>query len=175
MRRDKGIFTLGLILSFWALALTNFSLPATAAYASVQVKLRAGTPVVLRLTQTISSKTARVGDPVTFEVARDVKVDDKVVISQGTAANGTVAMVDKNGLFGSAGKISITVQNVAAVDETSVSLRGTVAEEGKSNAVVSILLFIFCLFGFLIKGGDGVAGTGTEVKAFVDNDTVINI
>ena len=175
MKKDKGLFTLGLILSFWALALTSFSLPATAAYAAVQVKLRAGTPVVLRLKQTISSKTARIGDPVMLEVARDVEVEGKVAIRQGTVANGTIASVGKSGIFGSPGKIMLTVQEVGAVDKTTVPLRGTVADEGSSKTALSIVLFFLCFLALLMKGEDATVTAGSEVKAFVDADVEINI
>lgn len=175
MKRDKGLFTLGLILSFWALTLTNFSLPASAAYVALQVKLRAGTPVVLRLDQTISSKTARVGDPVSLRVARDVVVDGQVVIRQGTAANGTVASLEKSKMVGTPGKIMLTVQEVFAVDNTTVPLRGTVQEEGSNKLVLSIVVALLCILGLLIKGGDGEVGAGSEIKAYVDADVDIKI
>jgi hypothetical protein len=177
MRRDKGLFTLGLILSFWALALVNFSLPASAAFLAASVKLQAGTPVVLRLTQSVSSESARVGDAVNFEVARNVEVDGKIVIRQGTFASGQIASVEKNGAIGEGGKIMVAVQNVQAVDSTNVPIRGTVSQEGKSKQLTALLVgLILCILGlFLIKGENAVVPANTEVKAYVDADVQINV
>lgn len=177
MRRCKGLFTLGLILSFWSMALTNFSLPASAAYAAVKVKLSAGTPVVLRVTQSINSEVARVGDTVNFEVARNVEVDGKVVIRQGTSAMGTIASVEKRGMIGEPGKIMVSIQDVKAVDDTTVPLRGSISEEGKSKQLTAILVgILLCILGlFLIKGGSAEVPANTEVKAYVDVDVQINV
>jgi hypothetical protein len=177
MRRDRGLFTVGLILSFWALALVNFSLPASAAFMAASVKLQAGTPVVLRLMQSVSSETARVGDAVNFEVARNVEVDGKIVIRQGTFASGQIASVEKNGVIGEGGKIMVAVQNVQAVDSTNVPIRGTVSQEGKSKQTTALLVgLILCILGlFLIKGENAVVPANTEVKAYVDADVQINV
>src|SRR5215469_10313598 len=49
-----------------------------------------GTPIKLRLTQTISSADAKVDQEIPFEVVEDVKVDDVVVLPKGSTAIGTV-------------------------------------------------------------------------------------
>lgn len=179
MRRNGVLFTLGLVLSFWAMALTNFSLPASAAYAyaAAKVKLRSGTPVVLRLPVTLSSAAARVGDIVTFEVARNVEVDGKVVISQGATATGQIASVEEKGMLGEPGKIMVSVQRANAVDGTEVPLRATISQEGKSKQLTALLVgILLCILGlFLIKGGNAEVPAGTEVKAYVDVDVEINV
>jgi hypothetical protein len=48
------------------------------------------TPVRLRLSQNLSSGTAKVNDKVDFEVIEEIKVGDIVVIPQGGTAIGTV-------------------------------------------------------------------------------------
>ena len=47
------------------------------------VKVKAGVPVILRLTEEVSSKTKNVNENVAMEVARDVIVDGKIVIKAG--------------------------------------------------------------------------------------------
>lgn len=177
MRRCKLLFTLGLVLSFWAMALTNFSLPASAAYMAAKVKLQSGTPVVLRLANSLSSETARVGDAVNFEVARNVEVDGKVVIRQGARAIGSIGSVEKSGIIGDPGKIMVSVQSVSAVDETNVPLRGSVSQEGKSKQLLALLVgLLLCILGlFLVKGGNADVPANTEVKAYVDVDMQINV
>ena len=60
------------------------------ATAGTSFVLEDGTPVRLRLSQTVSSADARVNDRVEFEVLEDVKVGDKVVVPKGGVAWGTV-------------------------------------------------------------------------------------
>ena len=45
----------------------------------------------------ISSKTAAEGDPLTFKVAEDVKVDGQTVITKGSLVKGTVAQAKSQG------------------------------------------------------------------------------
>ncbi len=59
--------------------------------------LPANTPVILRLTKSLYKKDAKLGQPVEFEVAFDVIVDEQVVIPSGTAVNGSVRQVDQTG------------------------------------------------------------------------------
>lgn len=179
MRRCKLLFTLGLVLSFWAMGLTNFSLPASAAYAYLaeKVKLTYGTPVILRLPVSINSSTARQGDTVTFEVARNVEVNGKVVISQGAFATGEVASVEKSAMLGAGGKLMVNLRSVKAVDGKQVPIRATLSQEGKDKVLTALLVgILLCILGlFLIKGGDAIVPSGTEVKAYVDVDVDIEI
>jgi len=179
MRRCKLLFTLGLVLSFWAMWLTNFSQPASAAYVALaeKVKLTSGTPVTLRLPVSINSSTAKQGDTVTFEVARNVEVNGKVVISQGAIATGEVASVEKSGIIGAGGKLMVNLRSVKAVDGKEVPIRATLSQEGKDKQLTAILIgILLCILGlFLIKGGDAIVPAGTEVKAYVDVDVLIEI
>lgn len=179
MRKCKVLFTLGLVLSFWAMGLTNFSLSAAAAYTALagSVKLTSGTPVILRLPVSINSSTAKQGDIVTFEVARNVEVDGKVVIKQGAMATGEVASIEKKAMLGEGGKIMVNLRSVKAVDGKEVPIRATLSQEGKSKVVTALLVgLILCILGlFLIKGGDAIVPAGTEVKAYVDVDVNIDI
>ena len=77
-----------IVLVFWA-----FSNPATSAETPImlasgtqmheepaRIVLPDGTPVQLRITQRLSTATAKLGDRVEFEVVQDVRVSDFVVI-----------------------------------------------------------------------------------------------
>src|SRR4029450_5802439 len=89
-------------LSLLAIILTtvNFNLafsqtpqqpiPTSVVAVSSPSVLAEDTPVRLRITQTISSGTAKLNDKVDFEVVEDVKVGDITVIPQGGTAIATV-------------------------------------------------------------------------------------
>ncbi|MBN1272321.1 MAG: hypothetical protein JXB26_08625 [Candidatus Aminicenantes bacterium] len=177
MRKSKMLFSLGLCLSFWAMALMNLSLPASGAYAALQKTLKEGTPVALSLTQSIDSDMVTMGENVEFVVSRDVEVDGRVVIQAGTRATGTVASVEQRGMLGKPGAIMVTLKSTTAVDGTQVPLRGTISREGKNKQTTALLIgILLCILGlFLIKGGSAMVPSGTEVKAYVDYSVQINI
>jgi len=179
MRRRNALFSLGLVLSFWALALINFSMPVTAAYAFLagKVKLPAGTPVILRLTNSLNSATAQVGQPISFEVARNVDINGVTVIKQGALATAEIAKVEKPAILGEPGKIMVSLKSVKAVDGKEVPLRATLDAEGKNKQLLAIIVgVVLCILGlFLIKGTDATIPAGTEVKAFVDVDMDIEV
>jgi len=121
IRKSKLLFALGLFCAFWSMSVMCFGYTATAIAA--KLTLRSGTPVILSLEKSISTDTAIVGDPVDLIVIRDVKVDGKVVISTGTGARGEISAVEKEGIIGKPGRISITVKSVTGVDGTGVPIK----------------------------------------------------
>lgn len=179
MRKGRALFTVGLVLSFWSMWLMNFSMPASAAYTVIagKVKLPSGTPVVLRLSVSLNSATAKQGDQVTFEVAGPVEIEGKVLIAQSAIATGEVSSVEKRGAIGEAAKIMVNLRSVKAVDGKEVPIRATLSQEGKNKQVTALLVgLILCILGlFLIKGGEAIVPAGTEVKAYVDMDTEIEV
>ena len=173
-RKQKSLFSIGLFLSFWALFIMNFSSPISAIAANLTIK--EGTPVALRLEQSINSEEVNVGDIVDLVVARDVKIEGTVVISQGTRALGEIASVEKKAAVGKPGKIMIAVKSTKAVDGTEVPLRATVSQEGKDKQTTALILgILLCFFLLFMKGEDAVVPAGSEVKAFVDYSTDVNI
>src|SRR5688500_15831361 len=71
--------------------------------------LTADTPVKLRLTETITSKTSKVNDTVPFEVVEDVKIGDVIVIASGAPAWGTVTEAHSKRSFGRSGKLNVNI------------------------------------------------------------------
>ena len=129
------------------------------------VKITSGTPIQLSLFHTINGKTSRIGKRVTFRLMNDVNINGNKVISAGTNAFGEIVNIDKPGLFGKPGTVSIDVKSIKAVDGTEVQLSGAIGAMGKSKAALSIILTIFFLFGFLITGSDASIQKGTIIDA----------
>ena len=133
-----------------------------------EVVLKAGTAVSMQLVNTVTGKNAAVGQIVDFRVTSDIKVDGVTVIPANSVAKAQVVRAKKNGLFGSAGEIQLTVNSVTAVDGTQVILSGgTLSDEGKNKLVLSIFL---C---FLIKGGQGELPAGMACSPIVSGNTPI--
>src|SRR5271166_637498 len=65
-----------------------------------------GTPVKLRLSETISSADAKVGQEIPFEVVDDISVDQAVVLPKGSTAIANVTEADHKKSMGRGGKLN---------------------------------------------------------------------
>jgi hypothetical protein len=142
-----------------------------------------GTPVKLRLSQTISSADAKVGQEIPFEVVEEVKVDDVVVLSKGATAIGTVTECNAKKSMGRAGKLNMNISYARLTDQEKVALRATQDNKGgghvgaMTGAMVATAVVFFPaapLFLF-IKGKDITIPQGTEITAFVEGDMHLNM
>ncbi len=137
-----------------------------------------GTPVKLRLSQTISSADAKVGQEIPFEVVEDVKVDDVVVLPKGATAIGTVTEAQPKRRMGRGGKLNINISYARLADQEKAALRATKETQGgghvgaMTGAMVATAIVFFPaapLFLFM-HGKDITIPQGTEITAFVDGD-----
>lgn len=137
------------------------------------------TPIKLKLTRTISSKDAKVGDRVDFEVLEDVKAGDVVVVRQGGRAMATVTEAHSKRSFGRSGKLNVNVDYLQLVNGDKVPLRAIKGGSGGSRtgamtgAVVatSIIFFPAAPLFFFIKGKNITIPQGTEITAYIAADT----
>src|SRR4030095_2871655 len=140
------------------------------------------TPVRLRITQTISSGTAKLNDKVDFEVVEYVKFGDITVIPQGGTASGTVTEARTKKSFGRSGKLNVNIDYVRLANGDKVALRAVKGVTGGSRtgvmtgAVVAtaIVFFPAAPLFFFIKGKNITIPKGTEITAYVAADTLIN-
>jgi hypothetical protein len=140
--------------------------------------LKNGTPLLLEITETIDSKTAKVGDVVKLKVLKEIRVDDAVVIKAGAEAEGRVAEVKEAKGWGRKGTISMNLSSVKAVDGSEVLLSATQRATGDGRVgaatavgvVAGLIFFPLAFSGFLIKGKQGKLLSGTEVKGYVDGE-----
>lgn len=137
-----------------------------------------GTPVKLRISETISSANAKVGQEIPFEVIEDVDVDGIHVIPKGSTAIGTVTAAEPKRSMGRAGKLDISISYVRLHDQEKAALRAVQDEKGgghvgaMTGAMVATAIVFFPaapLFLF-IHGKDISIPQGTEITAFVQGD-----
>ena len=137
-----------------------------------------GTPVKLRLSQTISSADAKVNQEVPFEVVEDVKVDNIVVLPKGATAIGTVTEAEPKRRMGRGGKLNVNISYARLADQEKAALRATKDSQGgghvgaMTGAMVATAIVFFPaapLFLFM-HGKDITIPQGTEITAFVDGD-----
>jgi hypothetical protein len=141
----------------------------------------AGTSLVVRMGNTIDTKSAGVGDSFTGTLARSVTVGGVVAIPAGAGVSGTVVDAKSPGRFKGEGVLtvaltSIDVHGVPTTIQTS-SYSQTVKGKGKRTAVMAGGgTGAGALIGGLAGGGKGAligglvgAGAGTAGAAFTGN------
>ena len=152
--------------------------PSNSARPQPSQTLLDGTPVKLRLSQTMSSADAKVGQEVPFEVVEDVSVDGVVVLPKGATAVGNVTEVNPKRSMGRAGKLDISMSYARLADQEKAALRAT--KEGKGGGHVgamtgamvatSIVFFPAAPLFLFVHGKDITIPQGTEITAFVEGD-----
>ena len=154
---------------------------------SSSVTVPEGTSIVVRLDQSISSKTNHSGDTFTATVAQPISVGDKLVIPQGATASGTVVDAKARGRFKGAALLkivlnSLTVNNNNYNVETSADSRYMKGKGKRTATLIGGGAGLGALIGGLAGGGKGAligagagAAAGTAGTAFTDNkDIVLN-
>ncbi len=130
-----------------------------------------GTELSVVTTEEITSKTATEGDPLTFKVDEDVKINGKTVIAAGTIAKGEIANAKKSGRMGKGGTLSIRILSTTTVDNQKIKLRASKGKEGDDKTGTTVaLVVLFGPLGFLKKGKDAKIKEGTKIKAYTDEE-----
>jgi hypothetical protein len=142
---------------------------AGAAAVAHTIKTPDGERVQLTLMEDLSSATANEGDRVSFTVAEDLKVGDVVIVAKGASAFGSVKEAKKKGMLGRGGKLSISLDQVKAVDGQNVRVRATSGREGDDKLGKTVAIGVLAgPFALLVKGKDVTATKGTEYSAYID-------
>jgi hypothetical protein len=140
--------------------------------------LEDGTPVKLRISQTVSSADAHKNDRVEFEVLEDLKVADTLIIPKGGIAWGTVTEAQPKRWAGRGGKLEIVMDSVRLNDGEKAALRATKEAEGGGHAgamtvgiiASGILFFPVAPLFLFIHGKDISIPKGTEVPTFINGN-----
>jgi len=137
-----------------------------------------GTAIKLRLTETLTSAKAKVGQSVSFEVVDDVAVLGVPVIAKGAQALATVTIAETKKSMGRGGKLDVNIDSVRMIDGEKAALKATEGGKGGGHTgamtagMVGTALVFFPAAPLLlfIHGKDITIPKGTEVTAFVSGD-----
>ncbi|HUR36386.1 MAG TPA: hypothetical protein VM009_01125 [Terriglobales bacterium] len=148
-----------------------------------------GTPVAMRLVDTLDSKRVQPGDPVELEVFENVKVKGAVVIARGARAWATletgthkatnvgvdfVRYLWRGQSDGNGGELVLHLNGVGSITGESVQLRGWAKTQG-ADAYVPAEGGVFTLaMIFLIKGDNVKMPRGTKVTGYVDGSVSLD-
>ena len=148
---------------------------ASAPVRAAPVKLPAGMNVPLELQHHINSAYVPIGSPIYFRVAKDVLIDDHVLIRAGTLAVGKMDQAQKRGMVGHSGNMTFSVHTVLAVDGTTVPIEADLAKQGRSRAGATVAWTLFWgIPGLITKGVNPYMERGTDISGNVVAETLID-
>jgi len=145
----------------------------------------AGTVIIVRLGETLSSKNSQAGQGFSATVAQPVVVNGKTVIEEGATAHGTVVDVKSRGRFKGAARLQVRLDSVSINGrehqiETTAVVRSMKGKGKRTAGFIGGGAGAGALIGALAGGGKGAAigalagaGAGTAGAAFTGNKDIV--
>jgi hypothetical protein len=145
--------------------------------------LEDGTPVKLRIAQTVSSADAHVNDRVEFEVLEEIRIQGVLIVPKSGIALGTVTEAQPKRRMARGGKLEIVMDSVRLEDGEKAALRATKGGNGGGHTgamtagiVATALVCIVCAPLFLLMHGKDITiPKGTEVPTFVNGNMPLDL
>src|SRR6202167_2265191 len=145
--------------------------------------LEDGTPVKLRIAQTVSSADAHLNDRVEFEVLEEIRISGVLIIPKGGIALGTVTEAQPKRRMARGGKLEIVMDSVRLTDGEKAALRATKGGNGGGHTgamtagiVATALVCLVCAPLFLLMHGKDITiPKGTEIPTFVDGNMPLDL
>jgi len=139
--------------------------------AAAPAGIPAGTPVPLTTGEALDSRTARQGQRVALSVRSDVAIDGMTVIRAGTPAVGEIEELSGKGMFGKAGRLTLTPLFVTLPGGRRLFLSGRESQRGtRQVAGAAVTTVLLSGLGMFITGKSAVVPPGTPIEGEVRSD-----
>ena len=127
----------------------------------------------MTLNDAVSSATSAEGDKFSITMSDPIKLADGTVIPAGYHGRGEVSDVEKRGMMGKAGQLSVRLEYIM-IGETKIRLRANKSQDGKSTqgTTIALALLISPLF-LLMHGKDATIPKGQAIVGYVDSDVEV--
>ena len=133
-----------------------------------RLELPAKTVVEIEIVDTVSSKTAKIGDMFEIRLMEPVRIDGRLVLPIGLAGRGQVSHVAKAGWGGKAGELIVMVRYLQCGGDQIPIGRFHFVASGESHAGAAFGASVIVPFaGFFIDGGEMILQAGTRGNAKV--------
>jgi hypothetical protein len=138
---------------------------------TIQLTVAEGSVMGIRLETALSTETARVEDPVTAVVTRDVTVDGVTAIPAGARLEGHVTLVDRGGRFRQRARLGIRFTTLVLAEHTRVRIdTDTITRDGESptgeaTSKIGASAVVGSILGAVIGGKKGAAIGGAAGAA----------
>jgi ribosomal protein L2 len=136
----------------------------------------ADTILNIELTEAISSKKIKKGDPIPLKTLDNIIINDIIVIPAGTPVEGVVTKATKSGLFGRSGKLEFTINSVKTINNVIIPLQYTAMKEaGSDGGAIAVAAVVSIVGGLFMKGKNVEFAAGTHFQAKVTADTDLHV
>jgi hypothetical protein len=148
-------------------------LAAIAAVGAMAAEIPAGTPVSVRVGQTISSKNAKSGDPWVGTLAADLAIDGNVIAKRGAPIQGIVVSAKESGRISGVADLQLQLTGITIDEKMQPVVTASVGQEGAGHAKRNGVLVgggaaLGAIIGAAAGGGKGAAigaGAGAATGA----------
>ena len=141
---------------------------------AVNLTIPDGTEIKIVTNEDISGQEVVEGDPLTFKIAEDVKINGKTAIAKDAIVKGTVSSAKKKGFMGKGGELSIRIESTQTIDGQKIKLRASKSGDGGNNVGSTVALTVlFGPLGLLRRGKEAKIKAGTILTAYTDEAKTI--
>ncbi|MEJ7701181.1 MAG: hypothetical protein WKF71_16265 [Pyrinomonadaceae bacterium] len=148
---------------------SNSSINTDLGDTATSVAIPDGTEIKIVTAEEISGQKVAEGDPLSFKIEEDVKINGKTVIAKDTLVRGTVASAKKKGFMGKGGELSVRIESTQTVDGQKLKLRAAKSDKGNDNLGSTVALTVlFGPLGLLRRGKEAKIKAGTVLTAYTD-------
>ncbi len=142
--------------------------------------LHDGTPVKLRLTTQLDSRTAKEGDEIPFDVINDIVVGGVTVLRRGSPVTGVVIQAAAAKTMGRAGRLNFVINDITLRDGAKLPVRAfnKTSGENRTGEMIGMMIetpMVAAPFFLLMHGTNTSFPRGTEINAFVNGDLQLNL
>lgn len=109
-------------LKFTSLIILLLLLINNLTLASENVVIPAGTELVGELVTPLNSKASKVGDPIVFKLAKNLVIDNAIIVQKGTSGRAVVTHAEKATYFGQGGQIGFEPEAIETANGVSIPL-----------------------------------------------------
>jgi len=148
------------------------------AFATAQIKLQAGTEIIVAFDQDVSSKYLAPGQEIPLSLKKNIDLGGIILVKAGAPGKARVKSVQPAGKAGKPGKIVVELLELEigsaykTLDDQPIMLEakdGPLSAEGKGKKTLSYLL----IFGLFIKGGEAVIPADSIIQAKIKADVFV--
>ena len=151
--------------------------------AAAQLIIPDGTPIELRLVESVSSNHAHSGDRLDFIVVKDVNLGGYTLCPAGTKARGTITEVKGKRFLGIGARISLRLDSVELADGETLKLRASKVVKGGSRTklmagamIATSIIFLPATPIFLLtRGRESTVVETTEITAQVEGPASVQV
>lgn len=140
-----------------------------------ETMIRAGSEIILKTREelTTKKKKLKVGYRFQMEVAEPVRLNNQIIIPSGTPAIGEITEIRNKGMWGKSGYIGARAISMRVGDRT-IRLNGSFDDKGVTGtAGVVAAVVLIPVVGFFTTGTSAMIPSGSNVKAFLDEDIAV--